>query len=162
MDNDTKEKETIEPPDVAASSVPEKVYANKNQRLHMRQTRQELMENQLRRLEAEVQMQALSMVADTLKFADIDPERPNEVPEDWKEELKGDPEALKRRQRVAKSGWMNAKEAPVALSIAKSVAMGISKARGLENSGDKVLNVSIVQLPVAPGSYPVIDIDDEK
>lgn len=93
----------------------------------------------------------------SLAFIDIDPadELP---PADWIVEL-GQKEALKK-WRVARAAWMNAKEAPVGIKIAKECVVGISKALGADAQAPKILNMQAVQINLGPApEFPKVRID---
>lgn len=124
--------------------------------------KKELQELRIKSLENEIHEVAMDTVRDSLRFADLDPGNPDYYPQHWVDECGGDMEQVERRRRVARSAWMSAKEAPVALAIAKSIAVGISKARAAEGGGDKTLNVNIVQMPMAPKQYEIIDMSDDE
>jgi hypothetical protein len=100
---------------------------------------------------------AAGVLESTLAFEDIDPadELP---PAEWIVAL-GQKEAMKRF-RVAKAAWLNAKEAPVGIKVAKECVVGISKALGAESQAPKILNMQAVQISLGPApEFPKVRID---
>lgn len=82
-----------------------------------------------------------------MKFADIDPQR-DEPPDEWIVEF-GEKEA-KRRYTIAKASWLSAKEAPIALSIAPKLVLGIASVRAKRNEVKNpvtINNIVGVQIP---------------
>lgn len=115
-------------------------------------------ERELQRIENEIVSEAAEMVNSVLRFAEVNPEdgQGGAMPDAWLDELANIPmgseewhrasEELAKRHRVAKAGWMSAKEAPVALAIAKSVLVGAMKARAMAGAAPKSLNVTVVSI----------------
>jgi len=106
-------------------------------------------------------LESSKMLEDALRAQEIDPtaEFP---PASWVVEF-GEVEAT-RRFRVARSAWLNAKEAPVMLKLAKELVVGISKALATDTTGPKVINMQIVAMPQTQKReiYPVIDVEGEE
>ncbi len=128
-------------------------------------------ERELQRVENEIVSEASAIVHSVLRFDEIDPEKPNELPSTWLEELNGlqlgtaehdeAMERLLRRKRVAVAGWMSAKTAPVALSIAKSVLVGAMKARAMSDQGPKHLNINLVSISAPMPVFPEKKVENE-
>lgn len=95
---------------------------------------------------------ATAVVRDAIQFYDLGFDE-EEVPEEWIKAL-GEEEAVKRFRRV-KAGQKSAKEAPIGVKVAMSVATSIIKARGNERSGPK-LNVNVAIFPSLE-EYPQYD-----
>jgi len=95
------------------------------------------------------------IVSAALAFSEIDPNNP-EPPESWVEEH--GLEAATRRWRVALSAWQNAKAAPVGITLARSILVGILKADAMEKAPPAQLAVA-VQMNVTPKSYPEQDVE---
>lgn len=128
-------------------------------------------ERELQRIENEIVTEASEVVLSVLKFSDINPDAPTELPADWQEELdsleQGSDDHLRamermsKRARVARAGWMSAKTAPVALSIAKSVLVGAMKARAQADQGPKHLNINLVSISAPLPVFPEKKVDHE-
>lgn len=131
-------------------------------------------ERELQRIENEIVSEASMVVHGTMRFSEIDPESPNEIPNSWLEEIShlelGSIEhekavdELKKRQRIAKAAWLSAKEAPVAFAIASKVLVGAMKAKAMAGSAPKTLNLTMVSIS-APGqvlpAFPEKEIKHE-
>lgn len=93
-----------------------------------------------------------------MSFAELDPEDLDLMPKGWVEEF-GREEAIKRH-RVAKASWMNAKESPVALKMAQTTAIGITKARAAAGGGGiKNLNIGTMVYMPQP-KFEVKEVED--
>ena len=68
----------------------------------------------------------------------------------------GDAEA-RRALRIAKAANLSASSAPVGLSLAKSVALGILASRKQRTEQQQGLNVAVIQLPPVTAQYRVMD-----
>lgn len=99
----------------------------------------------------------LAITHDATRFREISPadEAP---PASWIAEL-GEPEAMKRF-RVAKAAWLGAKDAPVALSMAKSIVAAMSKSAAMRSSGGRVLNIECAIFPMQTYERQVFHSDD--
>ena len=83
------------------------------------------------------------ILGSVMKFADLDPADLSKIPKSWIEEY-GQEEATKRH-RIASAAWMNAKESPVALKMAQTTAIGITKARAAAGGGGITkLNIGVM------------------
>ena len=125
----------------------------------IKRTVEEKRERSIRSLESDLLEKSLAVAMDSMRAFEIAPDQEN-PPEEWVKELgiKGAVE----RFRTAKMALMSKKEAPVALDVAKTVAMGIIRARSVEKVGPKVLNVQFVNLPTAVlPPIPVLDLTSE-
>lgn len=109
-----------------------------------RVSEQEIQTQLIRQTEDQVFLRAAKVMEGTLAFDEIDPEQPD-PPEEWVRKL-GHEEAV-RRLRVAKYSLMSAKDAPVALAIAKSIYTSALKAKASSAGAARALNVAIVQMP---------------
>lgn len=118
--------------------------------------RQEAQASRIREIEDELLGESLSILQDSLRFKEIGPDS-KEPPVAWVEEL--GPQKAMERFRVAMAAWMSAKEAPVALSIAKSLAVGIVKARATEKGGARTLNMTMVQMNMPQVNWEEIEVD---
>ena len=107
-------------------------------------TRAREREERLKHIEDELLERNMNIVRDVAAFREIDPTS-DEPPEAWVLEH-GREEAIKRH-RVARAAWMSQTEAPIAIRIAKDIAIGITKARAAEKTGPRQLNVQVVQMP---------------
>lgn len=110
----------------------------------------------LRAIEDELLKKSLGIVESALDFVELDPENNDEVPQEWIDEL-GEAEAVKRH-RVARAGWLNAKEAPVAMKLAKDTAMGIVKARATDKLASRPLSVQVL-MPAPMRDYSTKDVE---
>lgn len=124
-------------------------------------------ERELQRIENEIVSEASMVVHGTMRFADIDPENPDETPEAWLEELASGAvtlEQIEKRKRIAKAAWLSAKEAPVAFAIASKVLVGAMKAKAMAGAAPKSLNLTLVSIS-APGqtiqTFPEKEIKHE-
>ena len=97
----------------------------------------------LQRLEDDLLERAMNIVDGSMAFSEIDP-ADEQPPKEWIAEF-GE-EGARRRMRVARASWMNAKEAPVGIKVAAQVAVGIMRANAQKNTGPKVLNIAVVQM----------------
>jgi hypothetical protein len=105
-------------------------------------------DDRIRSIEDQLLEQTLTVLRDSLAFRDID-EGETGIPDEWMKELNDAGEARKRL-RIANAAHKSAKEAPIGLAIAKSVAVGIVRARATEKGAPKVLNLTMVELTVQP------------
>jgi hypothetical protein len=100
----------------------------------------------------------LSIVADVARFRDIDPGA-TEPPAEWVAEL--GKEGAWKRFRVARSAWLGLKDAPAALSIAKSIASSLALARAKKGSGqDRSLKIEFAVFP-AP-QYARLEVTEDE
>lgn len=124
-------------------------------------------ERELQRIENEIVSEASMVVHGTMRFADIDPENPDETPEAWRAELAAGTatmEEIEKRKRIARAAWLSAKEAPVAFAIASKVLVGAMKAKAMAGAAPKNLNLTLVSIS-APGqtiqAFPEKEIKHE-
>lgn len=111
-----------------------------------------LEQDKLQRLEDRILEKSLLTVYDSLHWEDIDAGAVD-PPQAWIDEV--GLEAAKKRLRVAQAAWMNAKEAPVALNMARAISMGITKVRAARQVGTPTLNINFVSF-----QQPVLDVID--
>jgi hypothetical protein len=116
-------------------------------------------QDKLKELENELFAENLAILHDMAFFRDIEPDC-EEPPEQWVVELGA--EQAKKRLRIAKAAWMSAKEAPVALAVSKSIAMGIIKARATEKAGPRSLNVALVHMVAPPVQFEERELEEKK
>lgn len=109
------------------------VLGDKEQKLELvRRTRNELLES------------SASIIQSALMAGDLDPlSDTEEPPPEWVQKLGY--AMARKRHAIARAAWMNKKEAPAVLDLAKSVYLGILKAEG-QDKAPRTLNVQIVQL----------------
>ena len=107
-------------------------------------------------LEDTVFEDSLRVIGAALKFADIDSPDP---PAEWVDEY-GDKEA-RVRHRIATFATMNAKDAPVALKLAATTLIGLTKARAMRGAAPKSLNVQLVQMSAPLPTFPVREIEEK-
>lgn len=114
-------------------------------------------EDRLLKLQDEIFEANLSITHDATRFREIGP-ADEQPPQAWVDEL-GE-QAAWHRFRVARSAWMGAKDAPIALSMAKSIVSAMSKSAALRQSGGRVLNVEMAIFPVQVYERQVFHSDD--
>lgn len=114
-------------------------------------------QDRLLALQDEIFEANLAITHDATRFREISPtdEKP---PEAWIAEL-GEAEAWKRF-RVARSAWLGAKDAPVALSMAKSIVSAMSKSAAMRSSGGRVLNIECAIFPMQVYERQAFHSDD--
>lgn len=111
----------------------------------------------MRRIEDQILESAMGTIQAALRFAEINP-ADDDPPKAWVEEL-GE-EAARAAHRVARYATMSRKDAPAGLEIARTVMLGIVKARATEKQ-PRELQVNVVQVQVTdPTIYAVKDITD--
>jgi hypothetical protein len=113
---------------------------------------------QLAELEDEVFRESEQIMRDCLAFAQLDPEKADECPQEWILEL-GEKEAL-RRWNTARMALMSPKEAPVGLQIATRLYVGITAARSTEKSLSKAIGVAFVEITRPLPQYPVKELEE--
>lgn len=114
---------------------------------------------QHQQFEENVLKQCLSICEDQGRAFDLDPENPT-VPDYWRGELP-DEAAVQRRMRIAKAALLPPKDAPIALSTAKAVVLGMTRAR--HNSqiyAPRQLNVVAIVVNTAEHQYPEQEVED--
>lgn len=112
----------------------------------------------IRSIENELHMITAEVVHGVLSFADLDPENlPTDPPQEWVEQM-GLARARKRFT-LAKAGWMNAKEAPIAIKVATQTFAGIVKARATERVAPRALNIQIVEMSAPVPLFPELEVE---
>ncbi len=114
-------------------------------------------------IEDEVFQTAAGILRATLDFCHVRPDQA-EPPAEWVEQL--GLEAAKQRLEVAKTGWMPKSLSPSGTELAKSVYIGISRARRQQtNQGPREINAKIALpaptsagMPGAP-EYPSKEVE---
>jgi hypothetical protein len=130
-------------------------------------------ERELKKMENELYKESHDVVFSAVAHTfDIDPED-GELPAEWLAELEHctDEEErasklreLNRRKRIATYALLPPKEAPVALQIAAKVLGGMHKARAMEGSAPRELNLTLVSFSAPeqqPPMFPVKEIKHE-
>ncbi len=110
--------------------------------------------DELKEIEQNILGSALQVVSHVMDFAQIDPtaEAPPEV---WIEEM-GEIAAWKR-WRVARAGWVSAKEAPVGIKVATQIASAGIKAHA-ERVEPRRLNVNLITVQSTDHLYEVLEV----
>ena len=122
-------------------------------------------EAEMLRLEDEIFQEHYDIVRQVAMFKDVDPSE-EEPPPDFTARF-GSLAVAKKAYRLARSGWMPAKDAPSGVAFAYKVAMGVIKAREENRSRQseaKPLNVVVVlNQPVLRGedthTYQELEVD---
>jgi hypothetical protein len=104
---------------------------------------------QLRALEDEIYLESMGMLRDALRFPELSEQ---DHLERWSQELGSDDRALRRRA-IAAAGQMPAKDAPIALQLAKSVVVAVHKGRKDAGLDAQPLGIQ-VQIVLTPPTYP--------
>ncbi len=112
----------------------------------------------LRELEDELLTQSLGVVGAAMDFAEIDPKKPKEMPEVWKDLP---PEEAIKKLRIAQYALLPKKEAPTALDIATKLGVSIIKARAVEKAGPRDIAIDTIQI-VAPQQYPELEVRERE
>ena len=113
--------------------------------------------DRLRDLENTLLETSLAVVGDALSFRDIDAGA-TEAPPDWGGM---DPDEAVKRLRMANAAWMNKKDAPVGIELAKQVAVGIIKARATEKAAPKTLNVVQIQMSAPLPQFETVEMEPD-
>ena len=112
-----------------------------------------VVQERFRAMQDELALASHAVLADAVCFRDIDPQNPQESP-DW-ETLT--PSERKKRLRIAMAAWQGKKDAPVGLSLAAQIFVGIAKARASEKvAEEKTLNVQVVMMTAAMPAFEEI------
>lgn len=120
---------------------------------------QESQQDRLRGIEDEILKDATEKILGAGYFSKIDPED-TAPPQEWVDEL-GEKGAMERF-RLAKYALMNQKEAPVGLKMAMNTHASIVKARASEKAGQRVFNMTLVQMPDTAVKYPRLEVGQKK
>ncbi len=130
---------------------------------------EQVREQTMKSLEAELFLESMQVVTESLKFREIDAPlkdengneyfAQNQPPAHWVEELEErfpgrGVEMAEQRLRCAQAGWMSKKNSPVAVQVAQAVAIGISRSRASEKAGPRTLNVQVVQMSAPLPQFP--------
>lgn len=115
-------------------------------------------ERDLASVEDELFNKSSEILSGALSFADIDPENPA-PPSEWLE--KYGPDEAGRRFRLAKYALMSAKEAPVGIKVAESLARGIMKSRALQKAAPQALSVAYLSQEIHH-HYAEKDVEDDQ
>lgn len=117
-----------------------------------------------KRMEDAILSKASEQLESALRWDEIDEEAEG-PPDEWLAEL-GE-EAAWKRFRAARGAQMSAKTSPVGLKIATNLFAAVTKSNAIRGSGDRHLNVVMVQVPEPPRStsrerYEEMALEDEK
>lgn len=114
--------------------------------------------DKLRAREDRILEKAMATVEDAMAGADVD-DGSDDIPLEWIKDI--GTEGAQRRARVAQDARKSPKEHPVYLDMAKSVMVGIIKARASQATPDISLNFNLtIAAPAA--AREVIDIEPEE
>ncbi len=114
----------------------------------------------LKGLESKLLEDSLEVVTSVCEFAELDPEKVTAPPQEWIDEL-GGKEAWKK-YRMVMAGWLNSKEAPIGIQVATKVSIGIIRARASSKVAPQTLNITQIEMTVAPTQYPsILDVEDK-
>lgn len=113
----------------------------------------------LRSIEDELNLDAVDKLRGASFFSKIDPEETT-PPRDWVKEI--GKKAAEERLRLAKMALMPKKDVPYGLMLAESTHAGIVKARAIEKTGPRTLNMMLVQMPAAAVDYPRLEVEERK
>lgn len=102
---------------------------------------------------------AEAIVGGVMSFADIDPDAEG-PPKSWVDEL--GIEAAVKKFRLAQAGRLSSSAAPVGIKVATAVQATIMKARAMEKSGPKLLNVQLVQMSAPLPEFPRRIVESNK
>jgi len=72
-----------------------------------------------------------------------------------------EPAEADRHANLLNAAWMSKKDAPVALDILRSIYVSEVKARSLENSAPKTMNVQVVALSAPIPNFKRVRVDKE-
>lgn len=119
----------------------------------------------LRSAEDKLFADSLAIVEASMEFAELGFDEQgqvdeNDIPEEWRNLTKRERE---KRIRLAKANWMPSNEVPHGVKMAHATMMGIIKARSVEQSGTKILNIENASFPApAPlkGDFDIIEVDE--
>lgn len=125
----------------------------------------ELVLSKIKNLEDSLLIDSLEVVTSVCKFAEFDPKveyDPKNLeagpPQEWLDEL-GEKEAG-RKYRMVMAGWENSKAAPVAISVATKVSVGIIRARASSKMAPRTLNLQVIQMTAPRQDYERIRIEE--
>jgi hypothetical protein len=130
-------------------------------------------ERELKKMENELFREASDVVYSAVTHAfDIDvTEAGVEIPAEWLEELQdcvteeektAKLRELDRRKRIATYALQSPKNAPVALQIAAKMLGGMMKAKAIEGSGPKHLNLTMVSISAPNQPVPQFPVKEVK
>jgi hypothetical protein len=134
--------EVKEPPEALAEAVPQA-------QIPASLAKERWEHAQLRALEDEIYLESMGMLRDALRFPELSEQ---DHLERWSEEL-GSGDLALRRRAIAAAGQMPAKDAPIALQLAKSVVVAVHKGRKDAGLDAQPLGIQ-VQIVVVPPTYP--------
>lgn len=117
-------------------------------------------EDELRELEDKILENGLRVIEGVSRFAEIDPELPNEPSRAMIDDYGHDTERLKQAQRLARYALSNAKEAPVGIAVMSRVVVGLAKARAAREQAPRTLNVAIINNGGGL-NLPRVELEDE-
>ncbi len=100
---------------------------------------------EIRALEQSIFQRTMEVLDAASRFGEVDPTN-LEPSRAMMDDFGHDPEKLAQVNRLARYALMNAKEAPVGLAIAKSVAVGLARAQAMSKSAPRTMNVAILHV----------------
>lgn len=143
-------------PDAQPAQVIKKPLAERRRQEKLEKAKQR--ERSLRAIESEMLEKSIQISMDCMRFAEVEPDS-DEPPGSWVREL-GYDKAMERL-KLAKSGWMNKKEAPIGVQIAQVIAVGIIRSRATEKAGPRTLNVQMVQMSAPLPTFPELELPEK-
>lgn len=108
--------------------------------------------------------ESMTVVADTLRFREIDPQHAQDPVSDPAymqivDECDGDHGEAMKIYRVALAGWSSAKDQPSGVKVASAMVIGILKANAAEKGGDRTLNIGRVILTATLPQFEERDME---
>lgn len=97
----------------------------------------------LQQLQDQLLQRSLQVLDASVRFAEVEADT-TEPPAAWVDEL-GEVGA-QLRLRVARASWMSVKESPVGIKVAANLAVGILRAKAVENAAPRILHLEVVQM----------------
>lgn len=154
----TEVLESVPPPTFLAPPMAEIVVPEEDSR-----ALQQAKLDRIREFEDAMLMRASSIVEDAMSFADIDKDHPSDnVPDEWLAQCGGDRKRAVAKMRVAKAAWEGTRDMPGGIKIAAQVMTSIIKARSMEKSAPKQLNVQVVNISAPLPDFAVMDVEESE
>lgn len=112
--------------------------------------------DRLQEIQDQLLQKSLEVVGAAMAFSDIE-EDSTAPPDAWIAELGQD--SAHARWRLAKAAWRTGRDAPVGIKLASQMAVGILKAKAVEKTGPKTLNVALVNWTGPLPQFPEQDFE---
>jgi hypothetical protein len=112
----------------------------------------------LKNLENKLLQDSMEVVTGVCEFAEIEPNQEGGCPQAWIDEL-GEATAMKK-WRLTNAGWLNSKDAPVGITVATKISIGILRAHAASKAPPVNLNIAKIEMTVAQTEYDVIDLEE--